>query len=88
MRFWGKIYHHKHKLKDIVIEKNEEDLTRTKKVFTALEQICYEFDIQVPIWLDSNIRDFKCFAKTRFTADSFIEAVDFDYFEFQVIEED
>ncbi|MBP5158986.1 MAG: hypothetical protein ILP10_01655 [Lachnospiraceae bacterium] len=88
MRFWGKIYRHKHKLKDMVIEKPGTDLTRTGKVFSALEEFCYAFDIQVPIWLDSNIRDFKCFARTRFSADSFIEAIDFDYFEFQVIEED
>ena len=39
-------------------------------------------------WLPSNISDFKRHAKTRFTQDSFIEAIDFDYLEIQIIEED
>ena len=34
------------------------------------------------------LKDFKRHAKTRFTQDSFIEAIDFDYLEIQIIEED
>lgn len=34
-----------------------------------------------------NINDFKRHAKTRFTKDSFIEQIDFDYLEIEVIEE-
>ncbi len=33
-------------------------------------------------------KDFKRHSKTRFTKDSFIEHIDFDYLEIQVIEED
>ena len=54
----------------------------------ALEQICEEFDLSNPIWLDSNINEFKCIARTRFYADSFVESIDFDYLDFYVIEED
>ena len=64
------------------------DLNRTRKIFAGLESICRDFDLSVPIWLDSNISDFKRVAKTRFTKDSFIDAVDFDYLEIQIIEED
>ena len=53
----------------------------------ALDEICHEFDLSQPIWLDSNIRYFQLHDKTRFTKDSFIESIDFDYLEFQVIEE-
>ena len=60
-------------------------VNRTRKVYAGLEEICREFDLGVPIWLDSNISDFKRVSKTR---DSFIERVDFDYLEIQVIEED
>ena len=52
------------------------------------ENIAHEFDLAVPIWLPSNISDFKRHAKTRFTQDSFIEVIDFDYLEIQIIEED
>lgn len=74
-------------IKDIVIENGVED-TRTHKVFQSIEKICYEFDLSQPIWLDSNINSFKRHAKTRFTQDSFIDQIDFDYLEIQVIEED
>ena len=41
-----------------------------------------------PIWLDTNIREFQKHAKVRFYQDSFIDGIDFDYLEIQVIEED
>lgn len=74
-------------LKDTVIcdDRNE---TRTHKVFNALEEVCYQFNLSKPIWLDSNIQDFKRYDKTRFTQDNFIESIDFDYLEIHVIEED
>jgi hypothetical protein len=74
-------------LKDTVICDDTAD-TRTHKVFNSLDKICYEFDLGKPIWLDSNVADFKKHDKTRFTKDSFIEDIDFDYLEIKVIEED
>ena len=63
-------------------------LNPTRKIYAGLEDICSCFDLQVPIWLDQNISEFKRVSKTRFTKDSFIESVDFDFLEIQVIEED
>ena len=48
---------------------------------------CYEFDLEKPIWLDSTVKEFKYHDKARFTQDNFIESVDFDFLEIQVIEE-
>ncbi len=73
--------------RDMVITNTEED-TRTHKVFAAIEKIGYDFDIARPIWLDSNISDFKRYSKVRIYQDSFIEEVPFDYLEFSVLEED
>ena len=87
-RMWGKVFADNHLLKDFVVENPSLDMTRTKKVFAALETIAHEFDLAVPIWLPSNISDFKRHSNTRFTQDSFIEAIDFDYLEIQIIEED
>jgi hypothetical protein len=74
-------------LRDTTIT-DESDETRTHKVFHALEEVCYEFDLGKPIWLEANVNEFKRHAKTRFTQDSFIEQIDFDFLEMQVIEED
>ena len=86
-RLWAKEFKNNRMLKDIVIEDSSDD-TRTHKVFHAIDEICYRFDLSKPIWLDSTVQDFKRHDKTRFTQDNFIETIDFDYLEIHVIEED
>ena len=86
-RLWARTFKDNHMLRDTVIC-DEHPETRTHKVFDALEAVCYQFDLGKPIWLESNIADFKKHDKTRFTPDNFIEAIDFDYLEIHVIEED
>ncbi len=85
-RMWGKIWKDSRMLRDTVVEEESDD-TRTHKIFRALEEICYEFDLGKPIWLDSTIQEFKRHSKARFYQDSFIEEVPFDYLEIQVLEE-
>lgn len=87
MRFWAKIFQDNHMLRDTTVRDDTED-TRTHKIFRALDEICSEFDLGKPIWLDSNVQEFKQHAKVRFYSDSFIEQIDFDYLELQVLEED
>ncbi len=86
-RLWIKVIKENRLLKDTVIE-DSSDKTRTHKVFDSLEAACVQFDLSKPIWLDSTITDFKRMNKARFTADNFIEPIDFDYMEIQILEED
>lgn len=86
-RVWGRTFKNNKMLKSTTIEIDNDD-TRTHKVFKALEDICDEFDIGNPIWLETNINEFKKIARTRFYSDSFIEGIEFDYLDFYVIEED
>lgn len=86
-RMWGKIWKDNHLLKDTVICQTDYSMSRTQMVFDSLDKICYELDLSKPIWLDSNITDFQRHDKTRFSQDSFIEQIEFDYLEIQVIEE-
>ena len=51
-RLWGKEFKDNRMLRDTVIC-DETDDTRTHKIFNALDEICYEFDLSKPIWLDS-----------------------------------
>ena len=87
MRIWARIFKDNKMQNDMVVENNADD-TRTHKIFDALDRICYQFDLSKPIWLDSTVSDFKRHAKVRFTGDNFIDEIDFDYLEFQVLEED
>lgn len=87
-RIWAKIFKDNRMLKDMVVVNESIEMKRTKKVFAALDEICHEFDLSKPIWLDSTIEDFKKHDKTRFYQDNFMEAISFDYLEIHVIEED
>ncbi len=86
-RLWARTFKDNHMLRDTMICDDSSE-TRTHKVFRAVEEVCYQFDLGKPIWLDSNIADFKRHSKTRFGADCFIEDIEFDYLEIFVIEED
>ena len=66
-RLWAKVFKDNRLLKDTVIENDSTELNRTRKVFDAIDSICYEFDLSKPIWLDSTIKDFQLHDKTRFT---------------------
>lgn len=87
-RLWAKIWKENHLIKDIVVENDRTDMTRTGKIFAAMDTICYEFDLSKPIWLESTVADFKKHDKTRFLQDNFVDRIDFDYLEIHVIEED
>ncbi len=86
-RLWAKEFKDNRMLRDITIEDDREE-TRTHKIFQALDKICYEFDLSKPIWLDTTVAEFKRHAKTRFYQDNFVDEIEFDYLEIQVIEED
>ena len=86
-RLWVKLFKDNHLLRDTTICDDTID-TRTHKVMNCLEKACYEMDLSKPIWLDNTIKDFQIHDKCRFTGDSFIEEVSFDYMEIQVLEED
>ena len=87
VRVWFRQFKDNRMLRDITVSDYDSD-TRTRKAVRALESACSEMDLSVPIWLDINIQDFKRNAKCRFYQDSFIDPVEFDYLEMQIIEED
>lgn len=86
-RLWAKLFKDNRMLKDTTVCDESAD-TRTHKIFHALDEVCYQFDLGKPIWLDSTVTEFKRHAKARFYQDNFIEQIDFDYLEIQILEED
>lgn len=86
-QIWGKLIKGTRIIKQSTVSVPGDD-NRTKKIFRAMTGLCREFDLEEPIWLDVNIREFKQFSFTRFHQDNFIEPVEFDYLEFRVIQED
>lgn len=86
-RLWARIFKDNRMLQNTVVCDDSQE-TRTHKVFHALETVCLEFDLGQPIWLDKTVTEFKRHAKARFYQDNFIESIEFDFLEIQVIEED
>lgn len=86
-RLWARTFKDNHMLQDTVVCDDRED-TRTHKIFRALEKVCLEFDLGNPIWLDKTVAEFKRHSKARFYQDNFMESIDFDFLEIQIIEED
>lgn len=87
MRIWFKQWKDSHLVRDYVVH-NDSDDTRTHKIFGALTEVCREFDLSQPMWLDNIVKEFKKHSKARFYQDAFIDEIDFDYLEIQVLEED
>ena len=86
-RIWAKIWKGNRMLRDMVVCNDNVQMTRTHKIFAALDEICNEFDLSKPIWLDATVADFKKHDRTRFTQDNFIDKIEFDFLEIHVIEE-
>ncbi len=87
MKLWFKEWKDSRLMRDVVVA-DESDDTRTHKVFNAVKEAAYRLDIGTPIWLDVTIDSFKRHSKARFTQDAFIEPIEFDYLEMEVLEED
>ena len=87
MRIWFKIFKDTRIIHSETIDNHKND-TRTHKIFEALEEACVHLDLGKPIWLDSNVAEFQRHSKTRFRKDNFVEEIDFDYLEMEVLEED
>ena len=87
-RLWAKMIVSGKIVKNMTIENSDSYLNRTKKIFSAIDEVCYAYDLSKPIWLDKNINEFKKNSKTRFTKDNFVDDIDFDSLDIEVIEED
>ena len=87
-RLWARLVSKNHHTAQAMVICDDTSATRTHKIFRGLESICDAWNLAVPIRLDSNITDFKRHSKTKFRQDNWIEEIEFDFLEIQVIEED
>lgn len=86
IRLWGKIYKKNKMIKQYEYTCNE-DIAYQKQLTKCIVAICYKFDIQKPYWLNRNLKEYNRIKKTSFNQDNFIEKIDFDKFEIEVLDE-
>jgi len=86
-RLWGMIKKKNKIIRDMVVEYNREPALEGEGLRYCLEKICYEFDLQQPMWLPKNQRDYEQFRRVVFDQDNFLEKIPFDTLEIEVLED-
>ena len=81
-RLWARIIR-KHR-----IERQGTYDCRYEDVEEALTELCHEFDIPRPIWLDKHRREYEEFRRTRFLPEHFMEEVPFQRLEIEYLDDD
>jgi len=87
-RLWGKLIKNNKFIQDYVFEDDRPNLSGQAIFRQGLEAIAYALDLQCPMWLSDNETDFTRFGKVRFNHHHFIEKIDFDYLELEIIQQD
>lgn len=88
IRIWGKLMKKNRFLQDATFTSHSTSLSLMERIDESIDFFTMDFDIQKPMWFDKNTKELDKFGKTEFYADQFIESVDFDYFEIEIIEND
>ena len=81
-RLWARIIQ-RHR-----IERQATFECRFEDVDDALTELCREFDIPRPIWLDKHRREYEEFRRTRFLPEHFMEEVPFQRLEIEYLDDD
>lgn len=87
LKLWGKLIKQHKIVRDVVLDMALiTDSAQT--VRAALDDFAPALDIARPIWLPKNETDLTKFIITRFYPDQFMESVDFDWLEIEIIGDD
>lgn len=77
MRIWGKIKIEDRIQKDVTLD--------ATGLATAVEAVCTSFDLSKPIICAKHHAEIKNFSRTVFYTDDFVESVDFETLEIEII---
>lgn len=87
MRIWGKVLIN-HKVRRDVIGEYPASRALDKDGWEEIiHDLCQQLDLSRPVLLEKHYRDLKQFSRVVFKPDDFMESVDFDQFEVEMIQE-
>lgn len=86
-KLWAKKISKNHIINSVVV-KNKEDISLLYKRDKCLKEICQKLDISVPVWLKKHDQEFSQFKYVTFYPQDFIDEVDFDKLEVELIDDD
>jgi hypothetical protein len=70
-----------------VTARNKEDIPVQQKRDRCFKEICKKLDISVPLWLSKHEQEFGQFKYVVFYAEDFIDDIDFDKLEIELIDD-
>lgn len=77
----------KNQIIDSITVKNKEDISFSEKRDKCLQEICRKLDLSVPVWLKKHDFEFSQFKYVTFYPHDFIDEVDFDKLEVELIDD-
>lgn len=80
LRLWGRIIRHHRIDRSVIVPVQGED------VMEALREICRQLDLQFPMLLPKHEREFADFSRTSFLPEHFMEAVNFQRLEIELLQ--
>jgi hypothetical protein len=84
LKLYGKLIKDRRIIKETFAERNDESVSFRDQLEQCLIQLCRELDIQVPLWLKTNTKEFASHHRTFFTGEHFVEKINFDKFEIRI----
>lgn len=88
LRVWGIVRKNNKILQDMVSEYLRDDIKEIDMLHQCIQNICYEFDLQRPMWLPKNQREYEDYRRIILNQDNFIEAIDFDTLELEILDDE
>lgn len=85
-RIWGKLKKRNKIITDTVIERQNSNDDEAVLFEDCLTEMCREFDLENPMILPKNWRDYFQYQRVVFTKDNFIDKINFDNLEIEVLE--
>lgn len=87
MRIWAKIILDQHIMDQTVREFTSLRSFSDSELETVIHELCQEMDLSRPILLRKHFREFQQFQRIVFKSADFMEPIDFDSFEVELIKE-
>ena len=87
-RIWGILRKNNKITAEFVAVNEDTTLSDEERLQDCIQKICYELDLQRPIWLPKNEREFGEYHRAVLNRDNFMETVSFDTFEVELLIED
>lgn len=87
-KLWGKVYKDNSIIRNTVVSTQDDERTMDALTNSCMDELCNILDVQHPMWLGDNKKEYPVYGRTSFNQNHFIEEIDFDHLEIEVISED